>query len=70
MPLKDGKIETNCINCPYTNTRGMLHNLKIEEIATIAESKVTNIIGLTETWAHEQNLNNEFKITGYNLFRK
>ena len=58
------------LKCMYTNVRSILNNNKLEEIKVIAEERKIDIIGISESWAHEGVGDAELSLKGYELFRK
>lgn len=68
---RDGKsrCKKNLV-CMYTNTRSILSSYKRDELSDIMRRKGVDILGITESWAHEGISNAELELTGYNMFRK
>ena len=63
--------ETKCddIVCYYTNVQSIVNKYD-EMLTTVIEEKKPMIIGLTESWCHNDIEDREIAIDGYTLFRK
>jgi hypothetical protein len=54
----------------YTNIRSLLNNCKREEIYNLLHEKSIDILGITESWAHDGVEDGEIEFAGYTMFRK
>ena len=58
------------INCMYTNTRSPMNNNKREELKILLRDKSIDLLGITESWAHDGIDDSELTFEGYVMFRK
>ena len=65
-----GSVNSHFLNCFYTNIRSLMNNQKRDEMLALIEEHKIDIIGFTESWAHEGILDSEVSFAGFNLFRR
>ena len=58
------------INCMYTNTRSLMNNNKRDELRLLLKDKSVDLLGITESWAHDGIDDSELNFDGYAMFRK
>ena len=54
----------------YTNTRSIMNNNKREELEYRLTENCIDILGVTESWTHDDISDVEINIKGYRLFRR
>ena len=64
----NAKLSENIISCFYANARSIVN--KLDELALYVSEEKPDVIGITETWLHEDILNSEIGFKGYTVFRK
>ena len=64
------KQNVNVMKCFYANVRSMVSKEKRCALEVYVEIEKPDIIGITESWAKEDILDNELAIDGYTMFRK
>ena len=62
--INDNKI----ISCFYVNARSIVN--KLDELVLYLSHEKPDIVGITETWLHDDIFNSEISIEGYALYRK
>lgn len=63
-------LSVNGLNCLFVNARSVISNFKIEELQMYAIELNLHIIGVCETWLHENILDGEISLEGFTLYRK
>ena len=66
--ILNDRYSKGILKCIYTNARSIVN--KFSEFELLIDECKPDIIGLTETWLHEDIQESEIKIPGYNTFRK
>ena len=71
---KNSKINGNStegkINFMYTNVRSLMNKQKRDEIGWMLENNRVDILGITESWTHEDISDAEINFSGFTLFRR
>ena len=62
--------EERYLNCLFVNARSIMNNFKIEELQLYAHDWSLDIIGIAETWTHEDITDSEIKLDGFTMYRK
>lgn len=63
-------INSRQLNCMYTNTRSIMNMNKLDEIQLILNENKIDILGISESWTHDNIEDAEVMIPGYLLFRR
>ena len=56
------------MKCIYFNARSLVN--KVSELEVLLSTESPEIVGVTETWLHNEIHDSEFSFDGYSLFRQ
>lgn len=68
--IEDRSMSTSDIKCMCTNIRSIMNKGKKEELQNLLIEKGIAILGVTESWAHEDIGDAELNMEGYKVFRR
>ena len=64
------KTSSSGLRCMCCNVRSIMNNEKRDELQCIMVERKIAVLGITESWTHEEISDAEIKMIGYNVFRK